>query len=71
MAVRRLRRALARWLRFHPLDPSGPSHGAQRPPDGTDALTAAQSGDFDPAGHLGGLPPPSWVKDYDEGRPRT
>jgi len=70
----RLRQLIARFRGLRPLDRSEYSHGRKRPLDSTDAMASANMGDIGKRGDDasgGGMPPPSWVKDYDEGRPRT
>jgi hypothetical protein len=43
----------------------------QRPIDTTDALTTARANQsMDPHGAHGSMPPPGYVKSYDEGRPK-
>ena len=67
----RLRRLAGRWRRLIPLDRSEFTHGWEKPLDTPDGLTAAGAGDVQRGGETGGMPPASWVKSYDEGRPRT
>ena len=69
--MRHLRAFLSRLIRFRPLDRGEFSHASRRPLDIADGLTAADAGDVDHDRDVGGLPPAGWVKDYDEGRPRT
>jgi hypothetical protein len=66
-----LRALVARLREVRSLDRSEHSHGGKRPLDNPDALTAAGAGDIQRDGEFGGMPPASWVKDYDDGRPRT
>jgi len=58
-----------------PLDRSEFARGEERPVDDLDALTSANAGapigrDDGEIGSMGGMPPASWVKSYDDGRPR-
>ena len=66
----RVRTLVERFRRLRPLDRSEHAHGQGKPLDNTDGLTAAGAGDIQRDGEFGGMPPASWVKSYDEGRPR-
>jgi len=66
----RLRTLSGRLRRLMPLDRSDFTHGREKPLDNPDGLTAAGAGDIQRDGEVGGMPPASWVKSYDEGRPR-
>ena len=67
----RLRAFLSGLFRVRPLDRGEFSRASRRPLDTADGLTAADTGEFGHDRDVGGLPPAGWVKDYDEGRPRT
>lgn len=67
----RLGAFLGRLFRFRPLDRGEFSRDARRPLDTPDGMTLGNPGDIDRDREIGGLPPAGWVKDYDEGRPRT
>ena len=69
----RLLRALRRWRGIMPLDQGESARGAKRRLDNLDGLTGANAGDIGRSdGEIGGggMPPHTWVKSYDEARPR-
>jgi hypothetical protein len=68
----RLRLLIARFRRSKPVDWTERAHSHEARFDSTDALTAGRAGDTggEAAQASGGMPPPSWVKSYDDGRPR-
>ena len=71
----RLHGLMRRWRGIAPLDRSEFTPVTERPLDNLDGLTSANAGapggrDDGEIGSTGGLPPASWVKSYDEGRPR-
>ena len=65
----RVRTLVARFRRILPFRRRAQPHEPGRAFDNWDAVTSARAGDTGD-GQSGGMPPPSWVKDYDEGRPR-
>jgi hypothetical protein len=69
--MRRVLALVVRRLRFRSLDRGEFSSASKRPLDNPDAMATVDFGDIDSSGgHSGGLPPPGYVKSYDEGRPR-
>ncbi|MGH2922317.1 MAG: hypothetical protein ACRDKU_09650 [Gaiellaceae bacterium] len=64
-------RSLGRKLRFRSLQRRDFTRASGEHVENTDAMAAADFGDFDPgSGGEGGGLPPGYVKSYDEGRPR-
>jgi len=64
-----VRTLVARFRQSLPFRQREEPRGTDRAFDNRDAVTSARAGDTGD-GQSGGMPPPSWVKDYDEGRPR-
>jgi hypothetical protein len=63
-------RKLRKRLHVGSLERGDSTSAAERPAENLDGMTAAHSGrEIDTGGEGGGIPP-SYVKSYDEGRPR-
>jgi hypothetical protein len=64
-------RSIGEKLRIGSMQRRDHSFDRQEHVENTDAMAAADFGDFDPgSGGEGGGIPPGYVKSYDEGRPR-